>query len=108
MRCQLRELDGRGDRRWRRHQHQRPKETGVRTITLPQCADTIWIQLDQFFELNILDAELLNEEGENSLVMVLPKLERGVGWQGGGDGFSHCRAVLPEGRKGSDIPHPTQ
>jgi hypothetical protein len=40
---------------------------GVRTITLPKCADALWIQLNDFFELDILDAELLNEEGEYSL-----------------------------------------
>lgn len=40
---------------------------GLPTITLPQCTNTVWIQLDQFFKLNILDSELLDEEGEHAL-----------------------------------------
>jgi hypothetical protein len=45
---------------------------------LPERSHTLCIQLDDFFELNILDAQLLDQEGENTLLRAsagLPKLE---------------------------------
>jgi hypothetical protein len=64
---------------------------GTGMITLPQSANTLWIQLNQFFELNILDAELLDQEGENTLFTDMPKLEAEraqAGRQGGVPLFS--------------------
>ena len=58
-----------GIKGWRTRRH---------TITLPECSHTLCIQLDDFFELNILDAQLLNQEGKNTLLLTsarMPKLE---------------------------------
>ena len=41
---------------------------GRRTTTVPQCSDTVSIQLDHFLKLDAFYTKLLNEKGENALL----------------------------------------